>query len=74
MEQFKVPEILAGVRRLRVGETVDFICKASRYFYSKGFQWAIETRNGQKKFIGKYLKSIICHWRKSLHNVCMFKI
>lgn len=52
LEQLKTPEILNGVRRLRVGETADFICKANRYFYSKGFQWAIETRNGQKKFIG----------------------
>ncbi|ODM97763.1 hypothetical protein Ocin01_08915, partial [Orchesella cincta] len=51
MEQFKIPEIMNGVRRLRVGETADFICKASRYFYSKGFQWAVETKSGQKKFI-----------------------
>jgi len=51
---FKQPEITNVIRTLRVGETTNFVCKASKYFYSKGFQWAIETKSGSKRFVGAY--------------------
>jgi hypothetical protein len=54
LAQFRVIEISSVVRKLRVGETINFVCKANKYFYTKGFQWAVERANGSKRFLGKY--------------------
>ncbi len=54
LDPFQTIEISSVVRQLRVGDSITFTCRANKYFYSKGFQWAIEMKNGSKRFLGIY--------------------
>jgi len=39
------------IRRIKVGEWMTATCRANRHFYSSGFQWAVESRDGSKRFL-----------------------
>ncbi|OXA61007.1 hypothetical protein Fcan01_04053 [Folsomia candida] len=51
LEPLRTIEISSVVRTLNVGDTITFVCRANAYFYSHGFQWAIEMKNGSKRFL-----------------------